>query len=80
MRTIVYGGHTIEVKTLGTEKIHYDGRLVSSKNSWSGATHIFSVKEGNENVQYEVEVGGRWHGLSAYVIVRRNGIIIFSDR
>ena len=80
MRTIVYGGHTIQVKTFGTEKIHYDGQLVSSKNSWSGATHIFSVKEDAENVQYEVEIRSRALGLDDCVIVRRNGIIIFSDR
>jgi len=80
MRTIYQGGHIIQVDTGCVERVYYDGRLVSSKVSFAGTTHIFSVKEGEEHVQYEVEIRSRWHGLSAYVIVRRNGLILFSDR
>ena len=83
MRTIIYGNHTIKVKATsltGREDIHYDDQLVSSKHSMFGTTHLFSVKEDGENVQYEVEIGVRWHGMSNWAIVRRNGIIIYSDK
>lgn len=64
----------------GKEKVWYDGELVSSKFSVTGATHLFSVIEDGKEIQYEVEIGLRWHSFSAWVTVRRNGIVIFTDR
>lgn len=83
MKTITYGNHTIEVSEMSMtakEVIRYDGHVVSSKRSMTGSTHLFSVKEETEDVQYEVQVGMRWHGFSAYSIVRRNGKVIYTDR
>lgn len=80
MKTIITNGHKIEIKGWGKEKIYYDGNEVSSKWSTTGGTHIFEVNENNEQVQYEVSFGTRWHGFSYWVEVRRNGKIIFTDR
>lgn len=83
MKTITYNGHKIEVSglhPLGKEQIIYDGKIVSSKHSMFGATHVFRVNEDGEDVQYDVEIGTRWHGFAAWCTVRRKGEIIFSDR
>jgi len=80
MRTIINNGHKIEIKSFGTEKIYYDSQLVSSKNSILGATHVFQVNEENEEVQYEVRIGTRWHGLGFWVEARRRGQLIYTDR
>jgi hypothetical protein len=47
-----------------------------------GTTHSFSVFEDGERVQYNAEVGPDPAGLflRPYVIVRRNGSIIFSSK
>jgi hypothetical protein len=44
-----------------------------------GTIHIFTVKEDNIDVQYEVELSNRWHGMSITTTVRREGKIIFID-
>jgi len=83
MKTIVCGGHKIEIPGMGLtgkEQVQYDGVVVSSKHSVFGATHVFSVKEDGEDAQYEVELGTRWHLFTSWAIVRRNGKVIYSDR
>lgn len=83
MKTIMYKGHKIEIPGMsltGKETVLYDGRVVSSKRSVTGATHIFRVNEEGEDVQYEIEIGTRWHGFSSWCTVRRKGEIIYSDR
>ena len=83
MKTIVYNGHTIQLpgqSLTGKEEIKYDGRVVSSKHTMFGGTHVFSIKEDEEDVNYEVEIGTRWHGFSCWYVVRRNGKIIYTDR
>ena len=80
MKTIISNNHRIEIKGWGKEKIFYDGELVSSKLSVTGATHIFKKTEENEEVQYKVSFGTRWHGFTYWVEVRRNGITIYIDR
>jgi hypothetical protein len=83
MKTVMCGEHKIEIQDTSLtakEVIRYDGKVVSSAHSMSGSTHIFSVREGNDDVQYEVEIGGRWHGFTAWAVVRRNGKVIFTDR
>ena len=83
MKTITYDGHKIEVSGMSLtamEEVLYDGATVSKKRSVTGSTHIFNVKENEEEIQYEVEIGTKWHGFSAWTTVRRNGKIIFSDR
>lgn len=83
MKTIFYKGHKIEVPGMsatGMERILYDGKAVSAKRSLTGATHVFRVTEGGEEVQYEVELGTRWHGFTAWATIRRNGVTIYTDR
>lgn len=77
-KTIVSNGHTIEVKAIGMERIYYDGREVSSKISMFGSTHVFSVQENEQPVQYEVKMSTRWWG-GIKIEVRRNGMIIYTD-
>jgi hypothetical protein len=83
MRTITYDGHKIEVSGMsltGMERVLYDGREVSSKHSVTGSTHMFRVNEHGEDIQYEVELRTRWHGLASWCTVRRKGEVIYSDR
>ena len=80
MQTIIQNGHKIEIMSFGTEKVFYDGQLVSKKNTMVGATHVFRVQENNDEVQYEVAIGYRWHWLGLWVEVRRKGEIIYTDR
>ena len=80
MTTIATNGHTIEIKALGSERIFYDGKLVSKKFSIFGSTHIFRTEEDGENIQYEIDIGTRWHGFSFHCTVRREGKIIFTNR
>jgi hypothetical protein len=83
MKTVMYGGHRIEIPGMsltGKEEIKYDRKVVSSRHSMFGATHVFSVREDGDDVQYEVVIGTRWHGFTCWAIVRRNGRVIYSDR
>jgi len=83
VKTIVHNGHQIQLpgySLTGKEEIKYDGRVVSSKHTVTGGTHIFRVKEDEEDVDYEVEIGTRWHGFSCWYVVRRNGKVIYTDR
>jgi len=45
MITVVYGYHTIQVRTGLKEEIRYDGLLLNSTHTWSGGTYIFSIIE-----------------------------------
>lgn len=81
MKTIMYNGHKIEVQVWGTEKVLYDGVLMSSKRAMLGATHTFTAFEDGEEVVYEVENGlGSILPPTPYTTVRRMGILFFSDR
>jgi len=83
MKTVMCGEHKIEIKDMSLttkEVIRYDGKVVSSTHSMTGSTHIFSVREGADDVQYDVELGLRWHGFSGWAVVRRNGKVIYTDR
>lgn len=83
MITVSYGKHIIQipgVHLIGRERILYDRKIVSEKHSLTGATHFFDVKEDGRTVRYEVEIGTRWHCCSSYCTVRRNGVVIFSNK
>jgi hypothetical protein len=76
-------GTTLEVRRnffTGRENIFYEGVKVSSKLSMLGGTHVFQVIEIGETVNYEVELRSRWHGCSYSTTIRRNGILIYTDR
>jgi hypothetical protein len=78
MKTLIYNGHKIEVKLWWTEKVFYDGKLMTSRFTVFGGTHIFQVEEEGETINYEVETyeGFPIGGMK----VRRNGILIYSDK
>ena len=80
-----YNGHSIRVSESslgGIEQVYYDGQLVSEKRAPFGATHLFSQFEDGEKVQYEVEIGANpaYLFMRPYVIIRRSGKIIFSNK
>lgn len=77
MKTLFHDGHKIEVKLWGTEKVFYDGKQMTSMFTWFGGTHCFKVSENNEEVDYEVEI---FSFPRVGMKVRRNGILIFSDK
>ena len=81
MKTIVHGEHRIEISgasLTGKEEVRYDGKVMSSKYSLSGATHVFQVCEDGQDVVYEVELGARLFGH--YTTVRRDGKLLYTDR
>ena len=80
MTTIISDGHKIEIKGSPGEIIYYDDREVSNKFSIAGSTHVFRVKEAEVDVQYEVNLGSRWHGFSWWCEVRKLGVIIFTNK
>ena len=82
MKTIDYGDHRFEVTEnmfrVGNEEVFYDGILASTATNFLGATHTFVALENQVNIQYELETGISW--FETWVVIRRNGVIIFSDR
>ena len=78
--TVMYKGHKIEISNLAKEKVIYDEKEVSTKVTVAGGTHIFTVNEDGKPIQYEVTLGVRWHWMSNWHEVRRNGVLIFTDR
>lgn len=77
MKTLFCNGHKLEVKLWGTEKVYYDGKQMTSMFSFWGSTHCFKVTEGNEDANYEIEI---FSFPTLGMKVRRNGILIFSDK
>ncbi len=79
MKTVIHNGHKIEVATFVPEKVFYDGQQMTSKvNIIGDSTHVIRVDEDGEHVTYEVEMKmGFW---ASWIRVRRNGIIIYSDK
>jgi len=78
MKTIFHNEHKIEVKLWGTEKVFYDGELKTSQFTLFGGTHGFQVVEDGETVNYDVETKmGIW---APWMKIRRNGILIYSDK
>lgn len=76
-KTIMHAGHRIEVSYGLTERVRYDGRLMSQKTTWFGATHVFQVEENGEIAEYDAEIrSGVW---GAKVTVRRNGVLIYGE-
>ncbi len=79
MKTVQHNGHRIQVQVWGREKVLYDGAEVCSSFHFfvQNFTHVFSVNEDGEHVQYEVEFRGFW---GPWIKIRRNGIVIYSDK
>ncbi|MEJ2041945.1 MAG: hypothetical protein P8X74_23685 [Reinekea sp.] len=64
----------------GREKVFLNKQCVSSKWSIGGSHHIFQHKSEDSTINYEVEISLRWHWFGKYVVVRKNGSIIFTDK
>jgi hypothetical protein len=79
--TIIHNGHQIRIEWsvwTGKEKVSYDGQIMSDRHTIAGGIHVFTVNEGSETAQYEVRFS---LGVTSPPIeVRRNGIIIYSNR
>jgi len=76
-------GNRIEIRNnnlTGKETVLFNNIIVSEKMSIGGKTHLFTVKENNEEVNYEVEMNTKWHGMGHYVNVRRRGELIFTNK
>lgn len=85
MKTIVYNGHRIQLPEMNLttkrkKKVKYDGKVVSSKHSIFSGSYVFRVKEDEEDVDYEIEIGMRGCILGLWYVVRRNGKVIYTDR
>lgn len=83
MSKIIHSGkNKIELKNnlLGKETILYNDKEVSTKSSVGGAIHTFKAEEDGDDVVYEVEYALRWHGGGFYNVIRRNGILFYSDK
>ncbi len=74
-----YNGHTISLKDdIWVKRIFYDGREMASRGTmWGASDMFFTVVENNETVTYELETQ-----IGFFIdkfIVKRNGVIIYSD-
>ena len=79
LRTIIYNGHSIDIKAEGEEIIHYDGKEVSRKSSLFGATHVFKVSESDEMVEDKIKIGTR-RVFSPWCEVSRDDAIVYTER
>lgn len=83
MLTIQDEGNELQISTgywSGREKIFLNKQCVSSKWSIGGSYHIFKNVIGGSTINYEVEINLRWHWFGKYSVVRKNGMIIFTDK
>ena len=83
MRTVIHNDHTIRIPGMtvtGIENVFYNGEVVSSKRSILGARHEFEVEEDGQPVTYEVKLGMRWHGLTGWAYLKRDGKLLFTDK
>jgi len=83
MRYLTYfvNDHTridISNSLLGTEKIYYNGELVSIKKSVLGCTHDFSVREDNEYISYRVSIEIKWPFRIGFDIFRNGKALLLS--
>lgn len=86
VRRIKYGPHTIKVELAWIrgkrirETIFYGSRIVSEKKWEVGAVHSFCEEEDGEAARYEIRAGEKWGDMVTWLVVRRNGLVIYSER
>ncbi|MCB0635805.1 MAG: hypothetical protein KDC54_04280 [Lewinella sp.] len=75
--TLYHNGHEIAVHNSwkGQETVYYDGQMMASAYSVMGKLHEFSVREADEEVTYQVQLG--LHHLGVRANVWRNGSPLF---
>ncbi len=78
--TILFNGHQIEAENTWSAKeiVRYDGQVVSERRSFWGGSHFFQAKEDGRLVNYEVTFTPSFMDRIV-IVIRRNGIIIFSS-
>ncbi|MBK8026281.1 MAG: toll/interleukin-1 receptor domain-containing protein [Chloroflexi bacterium] len=79
------GGHEITIDLAGVsltkpQRVWFDGALVSERYTVFGVRHAFAVSEKDVQVSYEVQTGSRWHGASYWIVVRRDGVVVYSNK
>ncbi len=81
--TVMYNNNKIEVlekSITGKETIMYNNLPVPSVGSFGSITNVFVAVEMEKYVQYDVEITLRWHCMSFYTTIKRQKIIIYSDK
>ncbi len=82
-KTVVYDTNKIEIGQKpfnGEGNLFYNNIPVEAKSFFGGLKSVFVAVENNRQVQYEVVIRLRWHCLSFYTIVKRQGQILYSDK
>ncbi len=81
-KTVIYDTNKIEIgaKPFGEGNIIYNNIPVPTKSFFGGLTSTFITIENDRHVQYDVTIGLRWHCLSFYTIVKRQGQTLYSDK
>lgn len=82
-QTVVYDTNKIEIGAkpfVGEGVIFYNNVPVEANSSFGSITSVFVAVENNRHVQYNVTIRLRWHCLSFYTIVKRQGQILYSDK
>lgn len=80
-KTIHYEGNKIKVRNnriTGVETVYYNDEEKSSGWFMFGGRQEFIVSERNKEVKYEVEISAAFPEPS--VTIRRDGIIVFTDK
>jgi hypothetical protein len=80
--SIMVNGHEIRFdnSVTGAESVYYDGELVSRQRTLNGGEHRFTVEEDGGPVDYVLTSRLRWHGLSFWLTLTRNGTEVFSNK
>lgn len=60
---------------LGTERIYYNGTLVSNRRSFFGFNHRFEVMENGKTVCYHIAISYKWPFRIGFDIYR-NGLAL----
>ena len=82
-KTIIYDTNKIEIghkPLLGEGKLFYNNSPVETKPFFGGLSSVFVVVENNRCVQYDITMRFRWHYLSFYTVVTRQGQVLYSDK
>jgi hypothetical protein len=82
-KTIIYDNNKIEIghkPLLGEGKLFYNNIPVETKSFFGGLSSVFVVIENNRHVYYDITIRFRWHYLSFYTVVKRQGHILYSDK
>ncbi len=77
-------GHTMKLvrprTDFGSAQVFYDGELIFKRRGRS-SLHVFERIEDGETVNYDVNFGHVYGVVRPnYIVVRRNGLVVFSNK